>query len=207
MADQFVQHEHIIINSVETVHMMSDPMRIRIAEVLSEPRSVKEVAAIFNVPVTRLYYHINLMEEHGIIQVVDTQIISGLVEKKYQLIAKNFSIDDDIFSSDPKVGRRVDEMVGAIFENVRRQLRLLISTREMQRDEDGTKADDRIKLNYNLVALTPDELESFDAEIEKLIERYAPDRAERSPDAQVYGFTVALYPNIEAEEINSIGNK
>lgn len=207
MADQFVQQEHIVITSAEIVHMMSDPMRIRIGEALNEPRSAKEIATIFDMPVTRLYYHINLMEEHGMIQVVDTQIVSGLVEKKYQMIARNFSIDGDIFSGDPKVGRRVDELVGAIFETVRRQLRLLVSKLEAQHDEDNRPSDNLIKISYSLVSLTPTELESFEAELDRLIERYDPDQADLSPDAEVYSFAAVLYPNIEAKEIAGTSGK
>lgn len=214
--NEIVQHEHIVITNAETVRMMSDPMRIRIVGALNEPHTVKELATLFDVPVTRLYYHINLMEEHGMIQVVDTQIISGLIEKRYQAIARTFGIDGHLFNSDPKIHRRVDEIVGALFDNVRRQLRLLITKRQEESDkavhserdnqEESIREDcspeNMITLNYSVLALSPTEAKEFEAELDALVDRYDPDRNSLSQDAKPYSFTALFFPDVETEEIS-----
>lgn len=197
MTDTNLQHEHIVITDPKIVKMMSDPMRMRIAEALtSEARTAKELATVFDVPVTRLYYHIGLMEEHGMIQVVDTQMVSGIQEKRYQLIARNFSVDGHLFNEEPKPGRRVDEMIGAIFDNARRQLRLAIAEREAQKGTEAT-----IVVGQNVLALTPAQLEKVEAELDALSDRFDPDRADLEEDAELYSLTFTLFPNVEAQTL------
>lgn len=207
MTETKIQHEHVVITNTETVKMMSDPLRMRIAEALTEPHTTKDLAQVFDVPVTRLYYHIGLMEEHGMIQVVDTQMVSGIQEKRYQLIARNFSIDGDIFRFDSSAKRSIDEMVAALFDNARRQLRILVANRSVDEkiSEDGTGSEDgvAISLQQSLIALTPDERDELDAELESILHRYSPDRADLPPDADLFSLTYALFPNVEAEALNT----
>lgn len=195
MTKSITQYEHVTITDPKIVKMMSDPMRMRIAEALtSEPRTVKELASVFDVPVTRLYYHIGLMEEHGMIYVAGTQMVSGIQEKRYQLIARNFSLDGDILRTDPKPGRRIDEMIGALFDNARRQLRLLLSQRS-----SGQTTEARVAIGQNVLALTPAQLELVEAELDGLSNRFDPDRADLEEDAELYSLTFTLFPNVEAQ--------
>ncbi|NJO83398.1 MAG: winged helix-turn-helix transcriptional regulator [Blastochloris sp.] len=73
--------------------IFSDPLRQQIIELLLEgARTVKQIASQLDLPPTKLYYHINLLEEHGLIQVSDTRIVSGIIEKQYRSIASEFRI-------------------------------------------------------------------------------------------------------------------
>ena len=54
MNENTTRPEHAVITDPKIVKLMSDPLRMRIADALaSEPRTVKELATVFNVPVTR----------------------------------------------------------------------------------------------------------------------------------------------------------
>jgi DNA-binding transcriptional ArsR family regulator len=89
-----MQSEHLI-DSIQTLKIYSDPLRQRILRALAEkPRSVNEIAQILNVPFTRLYYHMHLLERHKLIVLADVRLISGAVEeKRYQVMARTFVID------------------------------------------------------------------------------------------------------------------
>lgn len=81
------------INSLETLKVFSDPLRQQIIEALFDgAKTVKQVAALLDVIATKLYYHVNLLEEHGLIRVTDTRVVSGIIEKHYGLSARNFNI-------------------------------------------------------------------------------------------------------------------
>src|SRR3954452_11214244 len=56
-----------LISDVETLKAISDPLRLKILEVMDaqfgEPWSVKELASALDVPQTRLYHHVELLLE------------------------------------------------------------------------------------------------------------------------------------------------
>lgn len=66
--------------------------------------TVKQIAAKLNIPPTKLYYHFKQLEEHGLIRVVDTRLVSGIVEKLYQARAYSYRVDKGLLS--PRYTRR-----------------------------------------------------------------------------------------------------
>src|SRR5918912_4209068 len=83
----------VTITDLDRLRVIADPLRLRILETLIEPRTVKQVAAALGLAPTKLYYHINLLERHGLIVVVDTRLVSGILEKRYQAAARCFRVD------------------------------------------------------------------------------------------------------------------
>ena len=79
-----------VIQDIETLRAISDPLRIRLLELMAQPQTVKEIAAQLGVGKTKLYYHLNLLEKHGIIRVARTRVVSGIIEKSYQVTAYSY---------------------------------------------------------------------------------------------------------------------
>ncbi|MBX6342634.1 MAG: helix-turn-helix transcriptional regulator [Thermomicrobiaceae bacterium] len=78
-----------VIRDLETLRAVSDPLRLRLFELLrGGPRTVKQLAAALDLPPTRLYYHVGQLEAHGLVRVVDTRVVSGIIEKRYQATAQ-----------------------------------------------------------------------------------------------------------------------
>lgn len=78
------------VEDIGLFEALNNPVRFRIIRHLQEPRSVKDVAELFDVPPTRLYYHFNLLEEAGVISVVETRKSGAMLQKLYQVKAKSF---------------------------------------------------------------------------------------------------------------------
>ena len=75
------------ITDLESLKVLADPLRLSILEYLMKPSTVKRIAEKLGKPPTKLYYHFNLLEQHGLIQLVDTRVVSGIIEKHYQATA------------------------------------------------------------------------------------------------------------------------
>src|SRR4051794_28260662 len=89
----------LVVSDLEMLRLVSDPFRIQLLELLRErPTTVKELAASLGVPPTRIYYHINLLEVHGLIRVASSRIVSGIVEKRYEVTASRLSVDRALLS-------------------------------------------------------------------------------------------------------------
>ena len=92
MGNEYPLEEEFIIENVEALKMIADPLRLQIIRNLDEPRTVKELAERLDKPATKLYYHVNQLEKHQIIRVVDTRIVSGIIEKHYRVTAKSYHV-------------------------------------------------------------------------------------------------------------------
>lgn len=92
--------DHQTITDVETIKVFADERRLAILAALRQPLTVKELADRLQTPQSQLYYHVNLLEKHGLIQVVATQIVSGIIEKQYQATARLFRIRNPMLMGD-----------------------------------------------------------------------------------------------------------
>ncbi|MCB0141451.1 MAG: helix-turn-helix domain-containing protein [Caldilineaceae bacterium] len=80
------------LRDVETIKVFADSLRLRIVKRMEEPITVKQVAEELDIPAAKLYYHINLLQKHGLIQVVGHNLETGIVEKIYQVTARQFKL-------------------------------------------------------------------------------------------------------------------
>jgi DNA-binding transcriptional ArsR family regulator len=78
------------LENKEHFDLLSDSTRLEIIELLLSPRSVADLAERMGVPRTRLYHHVNLMEDAGMIRVVETRPAGAQQEKVYQVAAYSF---------------------------------------------------------------------------------------------------------------------
>lgn len=70
--------------SGEQLRTLADGLRLRLLTSLGrQPGSAKELAERFGVPTTRLYHHLDLLEEHGFIRVVATRQSGARTERCY----------------------------------------------------------------------------------------------------------------------------
>jgi len=88
------------VNDVETIKVMADSRRLEILRMLQEPTTVKAISTEIDISPSKLYYHINLLEKHNFIRIVDHNIESGIVEKIYQVTARQFKIVNPLVRSD-----------------------------------------------------------------------------------------------------------
>lgn len=102
--------DEFLIEDLETMRMLNHPVRTSILQLLIfEPKSVKDVAADLDVPVTRLYYHVNMLEEAGIIRVVATRKAGAMVQKLYQATARSYKPSPSMIATieDPREAAQV----------------------------------------------------------------------------------------------------
>jgi DNA-binding transcriptional ArsR family regulator len=75
----------------ELVHRVRGPLLRR----LRSPHSAAELAAELDVPVTRLYHHLKVLESAGLIEVVATRRVGAALERRYRSVARSFRVGPD----------------------------------------------------------------------------------------------------------------
>ncbi|HVF07252.1 MAG TPA: helix-turn-helix domain-containing protein, partial [Actinomycetota bacterium] len=80
------------VDEAEAVRALLDPRRQRLLKRFVTPRSVKEVAEQEVTTPSRLYYHVRLLERHGILRAVEQRRAGSNTEHVYQLSARRFEV-------------------------------------------------------------------------------------------------------------------
>lgn len=193
IADEFV------IEDLETLKVLTDNLRVRILRTFGrEPRTVKEIAERLDMPHTKLYYHVNMLEKHAIIKVVETRIVSGIIEKLYSVTAKSYRPGPGLLSavtpSDEQ--SKMDAMVQSVMEAAREDLRhsLAKGTASLDRQAPLTQA---VEIAYRTLYLTPEALEEFHREFEALLKRTGSKSRTPAPNEKIYNLFYLHFPEAE----------
>ena len=210
MSEQFMQEEAYEIDTLEAVKILSDPMRHRLLEyMLREPITVKQIAEKLDIPPKRLYYHVNLLEKHGLIFVADTQVVSGIIEKWYLTRARSFSVKSDLFKvqgeDEDETYSSLTEMIDSVFEGTRRAISALLSyARQHSKDTDEIHPD--LKQIYMLgshLHLSPEKRDKFTDRLSALIKEFKEDSEQNDPDLPEFGLTISFYPRVPTKHYSA----
>ncbi len=192
-----------IIRDLETLKVLTDPLRMRILALLRErPRPVKEVAQALEIPPTRLYYHFNLLEKHGLIQVVATRVVSGIIEKHYQVTAYEFNVDRQLLAPTAQEGWQL--VWSQTLDVLQRDIAHLAESGALQALIEAEAQGQAIPMRISkaLMRLSPSRAQAFLERLKALIAEFEAPQAEPGEGVAPYAFFVAFYPapSLPAEE-------
>lgn len=184
----------LTIGDVETIRVFADERRLAIIAKLQQPMTVKELAEQLDCPVSQLYYHVNLLERHNLIQVVATQIISGIIERQYQVTARLFRMRNPMLMGEAITAEETSTIFGGLIDETKlelqRSLRLFPPTAENTPPLHPffTKKE---------VRLTADQLTQIHTQLDELVKEC--DRFSESnvgKEADLFGLTIAFYRDV-----------
>ncbi|MGH4123529.1 MAG: ArsR/SmtB family transcription factor [Clostridium sp.] len=115
--------ESKILSTIEQVKAISDPYKFRILKTfkaINEPATVKQVADYLNEVPAKVYYHVKKMEKLGILQLIFTKEINGIIAKYYEPTASHFEVKCDANIDDAYKAVMLGEtqiMIAEIYNN------------------------------------------------------------------------------------------
>lgn len=187
--------DEITIYNLETLKVYFDPVRTRIMQEMAHtPRTVQQIAEALDVPFTRLYYHIKMMEKHGLIRMVDIKQMPGAIEEKYyQVAARMYVIDRSLLTFNPKGKNASLELIlKNVFDASRKDV--LRSVYAERTDMSATPPHPKALFSRRFVFRLSDEnAVNFQQEMMDLLVKYQ--SLETSSDDTYYATLMALYPS------------
>ena len=181
----------VVITDVEQLKAISDPLRLQMIERMGEEPiqswTAKELAERLGTKQTKLYHHLNLLEQRGFIRVAETRVVSGILEKRYEVVALSFRVDRSLFA-----GGSEDAIAGvldAIFEKARNEI--LAGQRAGLFDMNSEDFEQRrMRLSASRARLSPANVRKVMRQIEKL----AAIEDLEDPKGTDYGLFLGFYP-------------
>ncbi|MFF4809262.1 helix-turn-helix domain-containing protein [Micromonospora chersina] len=166
--------EMLVVTAPEQLRALADPLRATLLELLLErAATVNEMARAVDRPKSSVAYHVNLLVDAGLLQVVRTRRVRAIEERFYGRVARTFYVGVLNRPEDKQVVARINGLADAAAE------------------AGPAHVADTLRCTLVHARIPIEEVRTFWAEVQALARRFA--QIPRSGD-QVYGFVAGLYP-------------
>ncbi|MEW2329362.1 helix-turn-helix domain-containing protein [Micromonospora chersina] len=166
--------EMLVVAAPEQLRALADPLRATLLELLLErAATVNEMARAVDRPKSSVAYHVNLLVDAGLLQVVRTRRVRAIEERFYGRVARTFYVGVLNRPEDKQVVARINGLAEAAAEAA------------------PAHAADDLRCTLVHARIPIEEVRTFWTEVQALARRFA--QIPRSGD-QVYGFVAGLYP-------------
>ena len=180
--------DQVFITDPSQFEALSSPIRMRVLKAAQAPRSVREIAEALNVPITRLYYHVNLLEAAGFLAVVQTRKSGARLEKLYRVTGKTITPGPELAENVDDPAEAATAMAAIVIEPMRIEAEAGIARRL-----DGS--DVRMEMSRSMGMLTPAQAEDLLEQLRNLVTATIGDsEASTDPEAIPYALTYVLSP-------------
>lgn len=123
-----------ILHTLEEVNIVSDPIRLKIIMTLgATPKTAQDLSDALGVSRSKIHYHLKILEQNGIVEVVDTELINGITQKYFLPVAKAFIPNSEIFNNNLEEKQFTFKIPKKSYESFEKDLNELI---EKYREED-----------------------------------------------------------------------
>ncbi|KAA3646222.1 MAG: ArsR family transcriptional regulator [Chloroflexi bacterium] len=193
--------DNFVISDLETLKLLSNPLRLQILERIELANqqgdlvTAKQLADWLDQSQTKMYYHIKLLEEHGLIEVAETELVSGIPEKRYRVMAKRISIAEDIFPqniSPQELSETVLSVANTVLEGTRSSFQALAQANIKDQFPEALKEPD-VHISRELATLSVEQANEFHERLSALVAEYT-QLEPSSPENYTFGLTTLFYP-------------
>ena len=191
---EFKPAEVFRIEDLETLKIVADPLRWQIFEQLvMVPLTVKQVAERLGLSARKLYYHVNLLERHGLVRVVETRTIANIIEKVYRAVADNLDVAPSLLNFRTDAGQEnIRSMVTATVDAVREDLLRSLEARRFELSQGATEQRGRTMITRDISRVSEETAQAFFARLQALIEEFGAADVDTADDDDVQAYALSV---------------
>ena len=180
MGEDRIPSQSLDVEDPAVLSVLYDPVRYRIFRALEQPRTIAELAVELERPANRLYYHVKLLVEAGLVREVGTRARSRHTERVFGRAAERIRFTGEL---EPGSGRG---LLSAIADELDTALE------RVPADSDGPGM-----VSYHVVSVAPERAQELESRLRALVDEFEGERA-AGAGARRYGLLGAFVP-LEAE--------
>ena len=190
----------LIINDLETLKVISDPLRRQILELAQlEPMTTKQIAEALEAAPSKIYYHVRLLEKHGLIKVVETRMIANMVENLYQTAATSIKVNPNLLLSPAgESSPAFDQLIVDLFDEAKLQVRRSIQARLIRLDTSEAEHPGlaNAHFSYTQANLRAEKAPEFRKRLRELLEEFDALDEQEAKEGEFYSLIVGFYPTL-----------
>ena len=177
------------IDDLETLQLIMTEPRIALIELLRNPSSVAQLAESLDVPRTRLYHHINALEEVGAIVVVDERRAGALNEKIYQVAARTFQPSKKFLESATPREQAI-AIIDSLFSITRADLVRAVEQGQISLSDSEQKRS--MTIARHMLTLTPERRAELVERLQSLLHEFEDDETD---ETEPFGLLIIGHPS------------
>ncbi len=183
-----------VIDEPEVARIALDPMRARILRELREPGSASTVAAALELPRQKVNYHLRLLEEHGLVELVEERPRRGLTERILTASAVGYALAPDVLGESSASTQSLDRLSTSYL--IALGARLVGEVGALARKAQAAgKPLATLSIDTELRFASPAQRAAFADELGAAVAHLAAKyHAEDAPDGRPYRLVVASHP-------------
>jgi DNA-binding transcriptional ArsR family regulator len=174
------------IVDIAVAEHIAHPTRGRLLRRLKQPQSVAELAEWLDVPVTRLYHHIKLLESDDLIRVVATRQVGAATERRYQATAQSYRLPEALIADTEPA--QLGQLLGSVFDLAKLDLVDFVERGGMA----IPNVDQHVALSLSHMQLTPSRQSELVGALIELVHEYTDDPI--TDETQPFAMFVAAFP-------------
>jgi len=184
------------IENIEQLRAIADMLRLRIFEMLQQkPMTVTQLGEELGEAPAKVHYHVRELEKVGLLRLVETREKGGILEKYYQPIAREISVEKSLLSAPPDEALA---MIGALLNQMKdgfqRAFREALRQKEMK---------PRASLSYTRLYLTSEEQEQLLGQIAELVKPFEIKRG-IAEEVEIPAFLI-MFPQLASTQDSAKG--
>ena len=171
--DELEPAAQLAIRDLDALRIMADPLRARLVDILRQrAATAKDMAALLETSPKSLYYHLGLLERHGLIRVVETRLVSGITEKRYRATAYLF-VYNNLEARDGETPLQgLEVAASSYFAITTEELRESIREGYLLPDGPGVPQERTLQSDWLLLQLRPEEAAALGQRLHDLLHEY-----------------------------------
>ncbi len=182
-----VMKDKVKLTTLEQIKAYSDPYRLRILTLLrnrGDAATVKEIADELGEVPAKVHYHIKKLEKAGIVELIRTKEVKGIIAKYYYLTADRFEIVGENIGEQAKqiYKSEVLNLVSDYYQNSRTDVIDSLSSRIGEHSDEFN-----ISLTSRTLYLTKEEFDELNTITRELFAKY---ENKREGTISCHGFSV-----------------
>ena len=167
------QEKIFVANTIQEVKMVFDPYRLKIISTIFENKeemTVKQIATKLGEAPNKIHYHVKKLFDFGVLKLVRTESINGIIAKYYTNSYAGYTIGSDDNSNEvmnvkkTAVMNAFDEAVNDFKKDIVSYMNLVA--------EKGKEHQRGLEIRYGKLYLSKDDLEQMRKDIEEIIKKY-----------------------------------
>jgi DNA-binding Lrp family transcriptional regulator len=188
----------LMVKDLETLKILADPLRNQILEILAPGKlTVNQIAEKLGLSPSKLYYHINLLEKHGLIQEVDSIIKANIIEKVYWITAYECKMDENLCNFSTPIGQQstMTSMVAPI-DTTREDILRSLEARATALEQGAEPHPRDVIVRREVQNMSDDIADQFADRLNAILEdfkKYEGDESDQ--DTHTRALTIAFYPS------------
>jgi DNA-binding transcriptional ArsR family regulator len=163
--DAFIMLERYEIENIEQLRAVADLLRLRIIDLLQkQPMTVTQLGEMMGEAPAKMHYHVRELEKVGLLKLVETREKGGILEKYYQPIARELSVDRALLSAPADESTAMlRTLFGQITEGFLREFRRTVEQKSEKHE---------LGIGLSRMYITVDEQEQFWKQVAEMARPY-----------------------------------